>query len=262
MQGPPATIDPFSAWLSALEVRHFASVAFSEMRRGLQALSTIYVERRERIASGAAFDGAGKRAAFAVFYGPIHFMVVSRIARALGAASPPLRIILDLGCGTGASGAGWAIEACGFDSAAPPRLTGVDCHPWAIEEARWTWRTLGLSGHARRGEAERKRLPGRESGILAAYTVNELPAAGRDRLLRGLLDAAARGARVLIIEPIARAASPWWDAWAEAFLGAGGRSDDWRFEPDLPETLARLDRAAGLDHRELTARSLWLSGAT
>ncbi len=215
------------------------------------------------MASGAALDGAGKRAAFAVFYGPLHFLIVRRIVRALGAASPAPRSILDLGCGTGAGGAAWAIETggVGAGTGSAPRLSGVDRHPWAVDETRWTWRTLGLGGQARRGEIERTRLPARESGILAAYAVNELPAAGRDRLLRGLLDAAARGARVLIVEPIARAASPWWDAWAEAFLGAEGRNDDWRFEADLPETLVRLDRAAGLDHRELTARSLWLSGS-
>ena len=39
---------------------------------------------------------------------------------------------------------------------------------------------------------------------------------------------------------------------------AGGRADEWRVDADLPELVARLDRAAGLDHRELTAKSFWL----
>jgi hypothetical protein len=38
----------------------------------------------------------------------------------------------------------------------------------------------------------------------------------------------------------------------------GGRADEWRFRVELPERLALMDRAAGLDHRELTGRSLWL----
>jgi hypothetical protein len=48
------------------------------------------------------------------------------------------------------------------------------------------------------------------------------------------------------------------EGWRAAFEAEGGRSDAWRFPAELPETLARLDHAAGLDHRELTARSLWL----
>jgi hypothetical protein len=38
----------------------------------------------------------------------------------------------------------------------------------------------------------------------------------------------------------------------------GGRADEWRFRAELPPIVAKLDRAAGLDHRELTARSLWI----
>jgi hypothetical protein len=49
----------------------------------------------------------------------------------------------------------------------------------------------------------------------------------------------------------------WWDDWAEAFIAARGRSDEWRVSVILPERLALMDKAAGLDHRELTGRSLW-----
>jgi hypothetical protein len=30
----------------------------------------------------------------------------------------------------------------------------------------------------------------------------------------------------------------------------------------LPAIVAKLDRAAGLDHREITGRSLWIAGPT
>jgi hypothetical protein len=60
------------------------------------------------------------------------------------------------------------------------------------------------------------------------------------------------------VEPIAGGVSPWWAAWAERFARAGGRHDEWRFRPVLPELVRRFDRAAALDHRELTARTLWL----
>jgi hypothetical protein len=63
---------------------------------------------------------------------------------------------------------------------------------------------------------------------------------------------------VLVVEPIARRVNPWWPEWADSFRSAGGREDDWRLRPELPERLALLGRAAGLDVRELTGRSLVL----
>jgi hypothetical protein len=73
-----------------------------------------------------------------------------------------------------------------------------------------------------------------------------------------MLSPAERGFPVLVIEPIAKKLSPWWDDWAGDFKAAGGRSDEWRFPVTLPERLALMDKAAGLNHRELTGRSLWL----
>ncbi len=61
---------------------------------------------------------------------------------------------------------------------------------------------------------------------------------------------------MLIVEPIARGVAPWWRDWAAAFRCEGGRADEWRFTEPLPESLRALDRAAGLDHHEQTARSL------
>ena len=81
--------DPFAAWMDALEKRHLKDLTFPEVRRALQALSSLYVERRDRLGQGSALEGAGKRAAFALFYGPLHFLLVRAIVRALGAASSP-----------------------------------------------------------------------------------------------------------------------------------------------------------------------------
>jgi hypothetical protein len=247
--------DPLDAWLPALERRHLANLTFPEVRRALQALSSLYVERRGRLAGGSALDGAGKRAAFALFYGPLHFLAVRHVVEALGIQAPPPARIVDLGCGTGAAGAAWALLAGGA-----PAVEGVDRSPWAVEEARHTFRTLRLSGTAARGGLEEARLPGRGGAIVAAFTVNEIEDAGRTRLLPRLLDAAGAGAGVLVVEPIARKSAPWWGSWATAFAAAGGRADEWRFPARLPDLVARLDRAAGLDHRELTCRSLWLRG--
>ena len=48
------------------------------------------------------------------------------------------------------------------------------------------------------------------------------------------------------------------DAFLTAFRAAGGRADTWRFKAVLPERMRLMDKAAGLHHQELTARSLWL----
>ena len=101
---------PFPAWFAALERRHLETLEFREVRKALQALSSLYVERRGRLAEGAALDSAGKRAAFALFYGPLHFLLVRSIVRELKTAALPPRAILDLGCGTGVAGAAWALE--------------------------------------------------------------------------------------------------------------------------------------------------------
>jgi hypothetical protein len=242
-------------WLEALERRHLASLTFAELRRALQALSGWYVERRREMRPGTALDSAGKRAAFALFYGPLHFLTVGRIVRETGACVPVPERISDLGCGTGAAGAAWALAGGG-----KPALSGVDRSGWAVAETNWSWQRLGLQGRARRGELTRFRLPGRDSAIVAAYTVNELTGQVREALLGSLVASARRGARVLIVEPIARRAAPWWPDWSAEVERQGGRVDEWRFDAGLSPLLKRLDRAAGLDHRELTARSLYLPG--
>jgi hypothetical protein len=94
-------------FVDALFARHLAELTFSEVRKSLQALSSLYVERREKLPEGAVFDGRGTRAAFAVFYGPLHFETARLVAGGLGLSST--KRIVDLGCGTGAAGAGLAL---------------------------------------------------------------------------------------------------------------------------------------------------------
>ncbi|HPA51345.1 MAG TPA: methyltransferase [Thermoanaerobaculia bacterium] len=247
------TEPPFDRWLEDLERRHLAELSFAQVRKGLQAVSSLYVERRGRIGSGAVFEGEGKRAAFALFYGPLHHLVVERIVASVGAAEPPLSRVLDLGCGTGAAGAAWAL-------AADAEVFGVERSGWAASEARRTYAALSLRGRATAGDLLRERLPGRGAAILLGWVVNELGDPSRGTLLPRLLEAARRGARVLVVEPIAARPVPWWGEWEQAFAADGGRGDLWRFSAPLPPLVARLDRAAGLDHRVLTARSLYLPG--
>jgi len=243
-------------WVSALESRHLADLRVPEVTRALRALSSAYVERRhvatdaERQKVRGILDSAGKRAAFALFYAPLHFIAVARVIGSVGGAR--VSSILDLGCGTGAAGAAWAVS-----TGATPSVTGIDQHRWAIEEARWTYAHFGIRGRARVGDITR--LPAAPAGdaIVAAYVLNELPDAARRRVEDLLIAAADRGARVLVVEPIARAITPWWNDTAARIVEHGGRADEWRIAIDLPPLLKTLDHAAGLDHRELTFRTLF-----
>jgi hypothetical protein len=180
-------------------------------------------------------------------------MAITHVVRALDLNAPPPRAIVDLGCGTGVAGAAWALAAGGRTP-----VVGIDRHPWAVEEARWTFRQLGIAGRVKQVHLDR--LPAFRAGdaLVAAYTLNELNATNRERVEAELLQAADRGARVLVVEPVARAIAPWWDRTAAQVVARGGRADDWRVPVDLPPILRTLDKAAGLDHRELRMRTLAL----
>ena len=239
-------------WLAALERRHAAHLTSAELTRALRALSSCYVERRGKLGSGSALEGAGKRAAFALFYGPIHFVTITEIVRVLGAAARPPGAIVDLGCGTGVGAAAWAL-ACG----ARPRITGIDRSSWAVAEANWTYAELGLSGRAKASEVTKVALP-RDAGsaILVAYAVNELNASARSTLLMKLVDAVRAGTQVLVVEAIALRDKPWWTEWARALEAAGANAREWRFDADIPAPVRELARRAGLAPKALTARTI------
>lgn len=240
-------------WLYSLEQRHLADLTFSEVARALRALSTTYVERRERLSRKSAFDSAGKQAAYALYYSPLHFLTTMEVIRGLQLNGHAVEHILDLGCGGGAAGAAWATS---MSPAAA--VTGLDAHPWALAESAFTYRAFGLRADTRRGDISRVRIPRAVDAVVAGWVINELSEPARNALLRVLLEAASRRVQVLVVEPIATRVSPWWGEWATLFAKAGGRTNEWRFRMSLPDLPGRLDRAAGMRHDELTARSLWL----
>ena len=251
----------FESWLSSLEARHLADLTFPEVARALRALSSAYVERRQKLADGAAFSGAGKRAAFALFYAPLHFLLVERIVRQLQPVARPVAALVDLGCGTGAASAAWAASQVDAE-AVGPLVIGVDRNAWALTEAAGTYRTFGIDARVRRGDASALiDLPprSRPAAWLAAFTINELTDADREALLPRPLTRACEGDAILIVEPIGRVVGRWWTVWRSEFERAGGRADEWRFPIDRPSMVAKLDAAAGLDHREITGRSLWIA---
>jgi hypothetical protein len=250
-----------TAWLAALEQRHLANLRHSELTRALRALSSMYVERREKLATGAALDSAGKRAAFALFYGPLHFLTIGAVVRALGANLTPIETIVDLGCGTGVGGAAWALAA-----GRPAQIHGIDRNGWAVAEANWTYHQLGLRGRAKTGDLLRELAVARSPDpqitkssspqLLLAYTVNELTDATRAALLEKLVNAVRAGSGLLIVEPIARRDKAWWPEWSARLGAEGARADEWRFPAALPPSLRLIAKGAGLDPRELTARTI------
>ena len=252
----------FTRWIADLDDRHLRDMTTSEVARALRALSSTYVERRARLSGRGAFDTAGKRAAYALYYAPRRFLTIAHILEHIGAPTGPIHII-DVGCGTGAAGAAWAGHAGPGTS-----VLGVDVHPWAIEETRATYRAFGLNGQTRRSSAlaaatawKDGRTRGdtaRATGLALSYVANELDADERAALLVTLLEAARRGTRVFVMEPLSRKTSPWWNGWVDAFERAGGRTDEWRVRIDPPATTLALGRATGLDAVEATGRTLWI----
>jgi hypothetical protein len=248
--------EKLSAWMTAAEARYLADLRIQEITRALRALSSAYVERRER-GSGqrvhGALDTAGKRAAFALYYAPLHFIAVTEAVQALRATDAVSGPIADLGCGTGAAGAAWALAA-----ASTPAVFGIDRHPWAVAEARWTFSQLGVKGLAKQGDVDRARSSRPGESAIAAYTLNELPEASRARVEHHLCERARRGGRVLILEPLARGVAPWWPDTAARMIALGGRVDEWKISVEVPPIVRLLGTAAGLNYRELRFQTILL----
>jgi SAM-dependent methyltransferase len=246
----------YDGWQERAKARFSPPLTFQEIRRGVQALSLLYVERR----SGAdlatrSLDGDGKRAAFALFYAPLHFLTLFHALRGrdLGAVAR----VVDAGCGTGASGAATALAIAERTGAPAPQIVGVDRSGFALEEARRTAAELGLRGAWKRG-ALPLALPALRGGDLGCLggCANELPEAARDSLFVGLVTAVERGAGLVVAEPLAAGVTPWWRDWVAAFAEHGGASFEARARLALPAFVKQLDKAAGLDHQEIGARVL------
>ena len=258
------------SWLEALEARHTREMRRQDLLKAIRALSVRYVERRAELGTRSPVDSAGKRAAFAAFFAPLHFLISREIVRAIGREMTPGERLLDLGCGTGVASAAWSLE---LDSRSS--ILGIDRDRWALAEADWNWRQMGLRARSKQDDLvrqatdairPRRHAAGRSKdrplhiphGIVAGWSVNELASDRRDALLSVFTRLAQSGAAILVIEPIARRASPWWTEWATAFRRLGGRDHEWCFETPLPHRLAELSEAAGFRRDALTARTLWL----
>jgi RNA polymerase sigma-70 factor (ECF subfamily) len=249
------TDDILDRWLNDLIERHTRTLARPEFLKAVRALSARYVERRRELPHRSPIDSAGKRAAFAAFFAPLHFITVRTVVGRLDASSAGVREIVDLGCGTGAASAAWALAL-----REPPAILGIDRSSWALAEAAWNWRGLNVDGRTRRADLRdavglRRQ---KSSALLLAWSVNELDDRARATLLPALLSEARAGRPILVVEPLARRAVPWWSEWAKAWERAGGREDEWKIETSLPARLAEISDAAGFRRQSIGARALWL----
>lgn len=220
----------------------------AEIARALKALSRDYVQRRGRL-RGEALTGKGKQAAFALYYAPRHFVIVREVLAALDAPVPPT--VIDLGCGTGVAGAAWALRG-------GASVVGVDLDSNVLQEAVHTWREMGVRGGGVKAHIAKYRWPKPPVGIVAAFTINELDEADRERLWRELERQLQGGSRLLILEPLATRIAPWWQEWARRVTGLGGRADEWHFDVELPERVHLLGKSASLRPERLGARTLCL----
>jgi SAM-dependent methyltransferase len=246
----------YDVWQERALARSSPPLTFQEIRRGVQALSLLYVERRGAGDLPArSLDGEGKRAAFALFYAPLHFLTLFHALRGrdLGAVAR----VVDVGCGTGASGAAAALAIAERTGAPAPQIVGVDRSGFALGEARRTAADLGLRGAWKRGSLPQA-MPALRGGDLAClgWCANELPEAARDSLLVSLVTAVERGAGLVVAEPLAAGVTPWWRDWVAAFAEHGGAAFETRARLALPAFVKQLDKAAGLDHQEIGARVL------
>jgi SAM-dependent methyltransferase len=255
----PTLRETFDAWIEASVARYSPPLEFSEIRRGAQALSALYVERRPAGEIAArSIRGRGKRAALATYFAPLHFLTVHHALAALDRErATPVRRVLDLGCGSGATGAAIAATL-----PTAPGIVALDVSGWALGEAEATYAAFGLHCSKRRGA-----LPGAfprvgpHDWIALGWVVNELEERARSSLLARLRSALEVGATLLLVEPLSERASPWWADWADALRPLGAVEEQFRTEIERPEWIESLDRATRLDHRTLGARLLFATGA-
>jgi precorrin-6B methylase 2 len=252
LSGP--TRATFDAWAGATWTRYVPPLTFTEVRKGVQALERVYDARDVSPKEAArATEGHGKRAALATYLAQIRFLTAWHAAEMLDLVETPPRRIVDVACGTGATGAALA-RACGGRVS----VIGIDRSGWALEEARETWQHFAIEGRAQRGEVP-EAMPRADAADLIAvgWVLGELPPSSRAGLLRQVDAACRRGAGLLVLEPLVRPHG-WWLEWSDRLRAHGVREEAIRVAIDRPELVRRMDKAARQDHQVVAARALGL----
>ena len=209
-------------------------------------------------------DGAGKRAAFALFYAPLHFLLIRHVDRSAAGGQGGIPALVDLGCGTGRRAPrGRRRAAC---ERTPP-VAGSIATRGRSAEARDDLpcvrppRAASASGDARRIDAADRWRP-----WSCRVHGERVGAPARSTLLAALMSHAQSGGRVLVVEPLAGFVAPWWSDWQRAFEAAGGRADEWRSEGRSPadrrEARSRGRDEPPRDHRAVALRGHFVGSAS
>ncbi len=227
-----------------LESRYKANLTFQEIRKGAQALSQTYVQGRDRMRQHDW--GAGKRAAFCLYYAALHGLVIEHLISELELGKP--QRIIDIGCGTGLPGLVWQRLARTNAS-----ILGFEPSKWSAEEATWLYRSAKVQGQVQQKNCDALRNISLKStdAILLAYVINELPDETRHEFLHTLQKSATSGCTIFIVEPIAQITKHWWDEWV---LALGATTGEMKKRVILPESIKLFDKASKLDHSTLKAR--------
>jgi 2-polyprenyl-3-methyl-5-hydroxy-6-metoxy-1,4-benzoquinol methylase len=248
------SVEEVHAWVAAAHQRWAGGLEFRELRRGVQAVSDLYVHQRGRKSlSDRAADGRGKRAGFVLYYGGLHLLLVQEW---LSKRSPvACETIWDLGCGPGVVGAAVARWSdC-------RRVVASDRMGKHLEVASWTGRQLGVKVITRKAE-----LPGvvgelRGPGMITmGWVINELSDEARTATVHALVRRIRAGMGLLIFAPLSLRASPWWQKVFHCLRDARAEihEEEFRCQPDLPPLIQDLDRATRLNHRTMGARVLYV----
>ena len=100
----------------------------------------------------------------------------------------------------------------------------------------------------------------RPEGIVIGWTLNELDDAKRALVAERLAHWVAKGSRLLVIEPVSKRVTPWWDEWVQKLPSAHCSVFEKRLRLDLPPKIALLARSAGLGAEGTVVRVLAARG--
>ena len=245
----------FDTWIHDLETRHLSDLRFAEVSRALRALSSTYIERRATIHHGAC---AGRRRetrrVCPVLRSP---SLLDRQRKSSAAWTPACRT---QPCWSISAAARAPRERHGPQQDSTSRQAiAIDRNPWAIAEAAHTYRHFGVRVRTQPGRYGFGHVAG--CGGSAGRILRSMSCLATLAIACSTASSSAPPAAMpsSSIEPVARTVAPWWSAWQSAFCSRWRtRRTNGASAPQLPDIVAKLDRAAGLDHRELTARSLWI----
>ena len=244
-----------ASWVDAAHARWARGLEFRELRRGVQAVSDVYVHKRK---SGGlaerAVDGRGKRAAFVVYYGGLHLLLVQDWM--CDHAPPEVKQIVDVGCGPGVVGAA-AARWCGG-----VRLSASDRVGRHLEVAAWTARHFGVKARTSRASLPTVLESVNDSALCTmGWVINELSPADRDATFAAISRVVRRGSGMLVFAPLSLRASPWWpDLFRTLRQASAGQvqESEHRFQPERPPIIADLDRATRLNHAAMGARVMYV----